>query len=144
MQVVQPKPTRLNPRASRSSCSPDSARYSDTTCEPGASEVFTQGFDCSPFARALRARRPAAISTEGFEVLVHDVIAAIVTAPCLTPKSKPLTFTLFSISPGFLNSPSSAARNPAFACERSTRSCGRLGPASEGSTVARSSSRRSL
>ena len=52
-----------------------------TTCEPGASEVLTHGFDVSPLARALRATRPAATSTEGFEVLVHEVIAAITTSP---------------------------------------------------------------
>src|SRR3954469_12656178 len=79
MQVVQPKPTRLKPSASRSFCRPDLAKYSSTTCEPGASEVFTQGFTVSPFATALRASRPAPIITLGLEVLVQDVIAAMTT-----------------------------------------------------------------
>ena len=52
-----------------------------TTCEPGASEVFTHGLAVSPRARALRASRPAAISTLGFEVLVQLVMAAITTSP---------------------------------------------------------------
>ena len=33
-----------------------------TTCEPGASEVFTHGFGARPSARALRATSPATIS----------------------------------------------------------------------------------
>src|SRR5689334_6191398 len=69
MQVVQPKPTRLKPSASRSFCRPDFDRYSPTTCDPGASEVFTHGLDFRPLATALRASRPAAISTDGLEVL---------------------------------------------------------------------------
>src|SRR6476620_3189538 len=81
MQVVQPKPTRLKPSASSESCKPERDRYSATTCEPGASEVFTQGLDFSPFATAFRARRPAAISTEGLEVLVQEVMAAMATSP---------------------------------------------------------------
>src|ERR1700722_11327730 len=81
MQVVQPKPTRLKPSLSRSFCKPDFLRYSPTTCEPGASEVLTHGFAVSPLAAALRASSPAATITEGFEVLVHDVIAAITTSP---------------------------------------------------------------
>src|SRR5437763_10693392 len=79
MQVVQPKPTRLKPSLSRSTCRPDLARYSATTCEPGASEVFTHGLTLRPRAAALRASRPAPTITLGFDVLVHDVIAAITT-----------------------------------------------------------------
>src|SRR3954471_22889224 len=86
MQVVQPKPTRLKPTLSSSTCSPELARYSATTWLPGASEVFTQGFAARPFAAALRASRPAPISTLGLEVLVHEVIAAITTSPW--PRSK--------------------------------------------------------
>src|SRR6478609_7754132 len=81
MQVVQPKPTRLKPSASRSFCRPDFARYSPTTCDPGASDVLTHGADLRPLATALRARRPAAISTDGLDVLVQDVMAAIATSP---------------------------------------------------------------
>src|SRR5512140_1880093 len=81
MQVVQPKPTRLKPSLSRSACRPALARYSATTCEPGASEVLTQGLTVRPLATALRASRPAAIITLGFEVLVQEVMAAMTTSP---------------------------------------------------------------
>jgi hypothetical protein len=63
MQVVQPKPTRLKPSVSRSPWRPERARYSPTTWLPGASEVLTHGFERSPRATALRARRPAPIIT---------------------------------------------------------------------------------
>src|SRR5213078_4960091 len=91
MQVVHPKPTRLKPTLSRSSCSPELDRYSATTWLPGASEVFTHGFAFRPLAAALRARRPAPISTLGFEVLVQEVIAAITTSPWPRSKLRPST-----------------------------------------------------
>src|ERR1700748_1071089 len=86
MQVVQPKPIRLKPTLSRSVCSPELERYSATTWLPGASEVLTHGFAFRPLAAALRANRPAPISTLGLEVLVQEVIAAITTSPW--PRSK--------------------------------------------------------
>src|SRR5436305_8590959 len=86
MQVVQPNPTRLKPTLSRSSCSPELERYSATTWLPGANEVLTHGFAFRPLAAALRASRPAPISTLGFDVLVQEVIAAITTSPW--PRSK--------------------------------------------------------
>ena len=91
MQVVQPKPTTLKPSLSSDFCRPDAERYSATTCEPGAREVFTQGLAVRPSAAALRASRPAAIITPGFDVLVQDVIAAMTTSPW--PRSKFLPFT---------------------------------------------------
>src|SRR3981081_4836912 len=81
MQVVQPKPIRLKPTLSRSSCSPELARYSATTWLPGASDVLTQGFAVRPLAAALRASRPAPISTLGLAGLGHDVIAALTQSP---------------------------------------------------------------
>src|SRR6185436_1523031 len=63
--------------------------YCMTTLEPGASDVLTHGFDVSPFATALRASRPAPIITDGFDVLVHDVIAAITTWPWSSSVSVP-------------------------------------------------------
>src|SRR5450759_5056529 len=77
IQVVQPKPTRLKPSLSSDFWSPEAERYSATTWLPGASEVLTQGLTPIPFAMALRASRPAPISTFGFEVFVQDVMAAI-------------------------------------------------------------------
>ena len=48
-----------------------------TTFEPGARLVFTHGFVRSPRSRAFFASSPAPTMTEGFEVLVQLVIAAI-------------------------------------------------------------------
>jgi hypothetical protein len=49
--------------------------------EPGAKLVFTQGFTERPRESAFLARSPAPIRTEGFEVFVQLVIAAITIAP---------------------------------------------------------------
>src|SRR5258708_8160996 len=81
MQVVQPKPIRLKPTLSRSSCRPELERYSATTWLPGASEVFTQGFAVRPLAAALRANSPAPITTLRLPVLVPKVIAALTPSP---------------------------------------------------------------
>src|SRR5271157_1453339 len=42
---------------------PERVRYSVTTIEPGASEVFTHDGTLSPFSTAFLASRPAATST---------------------------------------------------------------------------------
>ncbi len=55
-----------------------------TTFDPGASDVFTHGFVCSPASTAFFASSPAATSTDGFDVLVQLVIAAITTEPFFT------------------------------------------------------------
>jgi hypothetical protein len=52
-----------------------------TTLDPGASEVFTHGLAESPRSTALRASRAAPIITCGLDVLVHEVIDAMTTAP---------------------------------------------------------------
>ena len=52
-----------------------------TTVEPGASEVFTQGLTSRPRSTAFLASRPAPIITDGFDVFVQLVIAAITTRP---------------------------------------------------------------
>src|ERR1700691_5862482 len=112
MQVVQPKPTRLKPSLSRSCCNPDLARYSPTTCDPGASDVFTHGLAVRPFATALRASSPAAIITFGLDVLVHDVMAAITTSPCPSVCSRPSTGARLSASAPLPNSWSSDWAKP--------------------------------
>src|SRR5215471_4525119 len=61
--------------------SPAFTRYSRTTFEPGASDVFTHAGTLKPFSTAFFASSPAPISTEGFDVLVQEVIAAITTLP---------------------------------------------------------------
>src|SRR5690606_30126415 len=139
MQVVQPKPTRLKPTLSRSFCRPDLARYSATTCEPGASEVFTHGFDLRPSAAALRAKRPAPIMTLGFEVFVQEVMAAMTTSPWPRSCLRPSTGARFFSSAALLYSLSIAVVKPATTSGSAMRSCGRFGPDSDGCTVARSS-----
>src|SRR5580700_11442725 len=81
MHVVQPYPTTSNPIDSSGSRSPALWRYAVTTFEPGASEVFTHFGGAMPSSTARRAINPAPIMTEGLEVLVQLVIAAITTAP---------------------------------------------------------------
>src|ERR1700691_4201249 len=53
-----------------------------TVLEPGAKLVLTHGFTERPLATAFLAKRPAATRTEGCEVLVQEVIAAVTTEPC--------------------------------------------------------------
>src|SRR5215213_332173 len=60
-----------------------------TTLEPGASVVFTHGLRCSPRSTAFFASSAAPTMTDGLEVLVQDVIAAITTAPWSTSVSVP-------------------------------------------------------
>src|ERR1700684_282879 len=65
-----------------------------TTLEPGASVVFTQGLVASPASTAFLASSAAPTMTDGLEVLVHDVMAAITTEPwatevCLPSSSAP-------------------------------------------------------
>src|SRR6195952_3700480 len=60
-----------------------------TTLDPGASVVFTQGLVVRPFSTAFLASSAAPIITDGFEVFVHDVIAAIATAPWSSLNSVP-------------------------------------------------------
>jgi hypothetical protein len=43
-----------------------------------------------PLSNVFLHKRPAANITPGFEVLVHDVIAAITTEPCLSSYYWPL------------------------------------------------------
>ncbi len=68
---------------------PDFSRYSVTTFDPGASEVLTQGLVSSPASHAFLATSPAPSMTDGFEVFVHDVIAAITTWPWSSSVSVP-------------------------------------------------------
>src|SRR3954447_15478512 len=60
-----------------------------TTLDPGASVVLTHGLRCRPFSTAFFASSAAPIITDGFEVFVHDVIAAIATAPWSTSNAVP-------------------------------------------------------
>ena len=64
-----------------------------TTFEPGARLVFTQGLICRPRSTAFFASRPAPSITEGFEVLVQLVMAAMTTAPLERSNESPLLRT---------------------------------------------------
>ena len=84
--------------------------------------------------------------TDGFDVFVQLVIAAITTEPSRSsPRSPPIsTGTLRPSAGASLTNSLSASRHAALAPRSGTRSCGRLGPARLGSTEPRSSSRWSL
>src|SRR5690348_2759494 len=60
-----------------------------TTLEPGASVVFTHGLRDSPFSTAFFASSAAPTITDGLDVFVQDVIAAITTAPWSSTASVP-------------------------------------------------------
>src|ERR1044072_5890795 len=68
-----------------------------TTLDPGASVVFTHGLRCRPRSTALRASRAAPIITDGLDVLVHEVIAAIATAPWAGSKALPSKVTVVAL-----------------------------------------------
>ncbi len=147
---------------------PARSRYSVTTREPGARLVLTHGLTSSPASTAFFARSPAASITDGFDVFVQLVIAAITTEPWPTdsPSSRtggasgsivPSVSTATSEEPpssthrptsvgfgsGSRPSRNAATNEPQTPC-RGTRSCGRFGPATEGTIADRSSSRTSL
>src|SRR5215472_3919445 len=153
---------------SRYGSKPESLRYSVTTSDPGASDVLTHSGTVSPFSTAFFASNPAPTSTDGFEVLVQLVMAAITTLPCPNASSSPTstsTAVAVWLSPTFGGCPPSVSQRdscfggtccPGFnklgkACsndwaarDKGTRSCGRFGPAMLGSTVARSRSSTSV
>jgi hypothetical protein len=88
-----------------------------TTRDPGARLVLTQGLLLSPRSTAFRATSPAPIMTEGLEVLVQLVIAAMTTAPSCrvmsSPPSSPVTMGGASGSAVATETlPSSAPRSP--------------------------------
>src|SRR6202030_742789 len=60
-----------------------------TTLEPGASEVFTHGLRLRPLSTAFLASSAAPTMTEGLDVFVQEVIAAITTEPWSTLVSVP-------------------------------------------------------
>src|SRR6185369_3954733 len=111
-----------------------------TTFDPGASDVFTHGFARRPFSTAFFAKSPAPMSTEGFEVFVHEVIAEMTTEPCSRSNPWPSDWTWTFVPAGagrlpFLSFLSrkegSVFSQAALAVLSGTRSCGRRGPASD-------------
>ena len=126
---------------------------------------MTQGLDARPASTAFLARRPAPIRTEGLEVLVHEVMAAMTTEPWSSPSATrsvpewPRGFPAHGWSPPSSSHVDWSVPSAAFLAmhqgwsvpisswnsspisSRRMLSWGRLGPASVGSTVTRSSSR---
>ncbi len=100
------------------------------TFEPGANDDLTQGLRTKPSSLALLAIKPAATTLRGLEVLVQDVIAAIITAPS-------------GISP-LASCTLQAAKSFAISFEAKSavakRRCGLEGPAKLRPTVDRSNS----
>src|SRR5674536_108224 len=62
-----------------------------TTFEPGANVVFTHGLEVRPSSTAFLASSAAAIITDGLEVFVQLVIAAMTTAPWSSSTWAPLS-----------------------------------------------------
>src|SRR6478609_12142273 len=125
---------------SRLGITPAAFKYWVTTLEPGARLVLTHGLTLSPLATAFFASSPAPSMTYGFEVLVHDVIAAITTDPCPTSKFAPssevftrvvrssglagagaplpLFLATATISPRFLAKPAPTSLSATLSCGR--------------------------
>lgn len=101
---------------------------------------------------AFLATNPAPIIASGFEVLVHDVMAARTTEPCFNACCYPLYVNLcymLALSAGTPNplNPTlfgTQAVKSFLTYESGTLSCGLFGPEMHGSTVAKSSSRTSV
>ena len=60
-----------------------------TTFEPGAIEVFTHGLIARPRSTAFLASSAAPSITDGFDVLVHEVMEEITTAPWSSSNDAP-------------------------------------------------------
>src|SRR5262245_52750835 len=87
--------------------------------------------------------------TDGFDVFVHEVIAAMTTEPSVTAAAvatppPPDDDAADASWRPFGSSAGSALRNDSGTRPSGTRSCGRRGPASDGSIVARSRARVSV
>src|SRR5262249_23677201 len=81
----------------------------------GASDVLTHAGACKPRSTAFFASSPAAISTDGFEVFVQLVIAAITTLPCfsaLFTSADTCSSTRGSSTPTAVGFPPSASQRP--------------------------------
>ena len=93
-----------------------------TTFEPGASVVLTQGLRSRPASTAFLASSAAPIMTDGLEVLVQEVMAAMTTEPWST--------SVWCRRPG---SPWAGARAAVAAAGAGAMSCS-VSPASSAAT----------
>src|SRR3954452_25458911 len=83
-----------------------------TTLEPGARVVLTHGLRSRPRSTAFLASSAAPIMTDGLDVFVHDVIAAIDTAPWSSSNSAPSRHNLT----GLLGRPSEPSAAEGLRC----------------------------
>jgi len=137
MQVVQPKPIRLKSDLVEIELQVRNWRdIPQTTWLPGASEVLTQGFCIKALGGGVarqKSRRRSARSD--WEVLVHEVIAAITTSPCpriencdSPPGSASTAFRAFLVFAGHRR----GKNLPRTAGKRDPGLPGRFGPAHRG------------
>ena len=111
-----------------------------TTLLPGAKEVFTQGLTFRPSSLADLASKPAAIKTDGFDVFVQLVIAAMAISPSLSFVEfnwEVFIYFLFEVSNKVLIKFSSSFPTR-------TLSWGLFGPAKDGFISSKSSSKTEL
>lgn len=166
MEVIQPYPVSLNRSFSKHSITPDSRKYWVTTLDPGERDVLIYGATCRPSLTAFLAKIPAPSITLGFDVLVDETMAAMTAEPCINVYFLPSSHVKLPLdSRVSLDSPK--PRKPTYESKwkvfwflntlmkltlfikqnaksflisfKLTRSCGRFGPDTEGTTVVRSS-----
>src|SRR5699024_10885592 len=124
-----------------------------TTLEPGANDVLTYSGTFKPFSTAFLATKQAPNITYGFDVFVQDVIAAIARSPVVICVLEPSLNSIVAVLSNSLSSkpcpwlPAGAVTdfsNSSFISLKKIKSCGRFGPESEASTVAKSNSTTSV
>ena len=103
-------------------------------------EVLTHGLAVSPFSWAFRATRPAPIMTDGFEVLVHEVIEAMVTMPWSSTISSPLRVTPTGSDGRPCEPAEASARTEPSSAKESLAPWGSGGVAPPSATMSRTSS----
>ena len=105
---------------------------------PESTPRFSENIELD-LSTAFLANSAAPIMTDGFEVFVHEVMEAITTSPFFMVVLLSLTFISIAfldvLSPKYVGKTFSKAF---LESEREIRSCGRLGPAIDGTTVERS------
>src|SRR5687767_12747375 len=76
-----------------------------TTLEPGARVVLTHGLVSRPRSTAFLASSPAASMTDGFDVLVQLVMAAMTTWPWSRSNSEPSANRTWTADPSGTDAP---------------------------------------
>src|SRR5215468_6780660 len=84
-----------------------------TTLEPGASVVLTHGLRARPRSTAFLASSAAPTMTLGLDVLVHDVMAAMTTAPWSSSQVVPSESVIWV---GLVGRPSAVDAAETYSC----------------------------